>query len=255
MRALIQHVVPASRGKTVMDIGCGTGGNIGALQQDFSCVGIDSSAEAIEFARHRYPGVRFICGSVASDCNGVWNQANFLLIMDVLEHVPDDFQLFSEILSHARPGTYLLITVPADMALWSKHDESFGHYRRYDAQRLALLWNGLPVTPLLISYYNARLYPVIRVIRAVTALLGRPFGRAGTDFHIPNRVVNTFLENLFANETRKLLGTLDGESPKGYSRGASLIALLQRQSGTISPRSKPAGLPPDVHLSGGPLES
>ena len=255
MRAIIQRVFPASRSTTILDIGCGTGGNIGALGQEFSCVGIDSSAEAIEFARQRYPGVRFICGSVATDCDGVWDQANLLLLMDVLEHVPDDFRLLSEILALARPGTVLLITVPAGMELWSKHDESFGHYRRYDAPRLALLWKDLPVTPLLVSYYNARLYPAIRLIRAVTRLRGRPFGRAGTDFHIPNPIVNGFLEDVFANETRRLENAFDGKSPKGFPKGASLIALLRREPGALSPRSKPAGLPPDEPVSGGPHES
>ena len=254
MRTLIQRVFPLSRGKTIIDIGCGTGANIAALQQDFSCVGIDSSAEAIEFARQRFPGVRFICGAVSSDCDGVWDQASLLLIMDVLEHVPDDFQLFSEILSLTKPGTILLITVPAGMELWSKHDESFGHYRRYDEPRLALLWKDLPVTPLLVSYYNARLYTPIRLIRAVTRLRGRPFGRAGTDFRIPNRVVNTVLEGVFASEARRLVDALDGKSPKGFSRGASLIAVLRREPGTISPRRKPEGLTPDAQVSGGPHE-
>lgn len=254
MRAMIQRVFAPSRATTILDIGCGTGGNIGALGKEFSCVGIDSSVEAIEFARQRFPGVRFICGSVSTDCDGVWDQANLLLLMDVLEHVPDDFRLLSEILSLARPGTVLLITVPAGMELWSKHDESFGHYRRYDARRLALLWKDLPVTPLLVSYYNARLYTPIRLIRAVTRLRGRPFGRAGTDFRIPNRFINAFLEGFFASETRRLVDAFDGKRPKGFVRGASLIVLLRREVGAVSPRNKPEGLPADAQVSGGPHE-
>ena len=67
--------------------------------------------------------------------------------------------LFSELLAAARPGTYFLLTVPADQGLWSEHDKSFGHYRRYDLHRFEQIWQGLPVTPLLASYYNTRLYP------------------------------------------------------------------------------------------------
>jgi SAM-dependent methyltransferase len=252
MRAMIRRMFPPSRDTTILDIGCGTGGNIGALGQEFSCVGIDSSAEAIEFARRRFPGVRFLCGSVSTDCDGVWDQANLLLLMDVLEHVPDDFRLLSEILSLAKPGTVLLITVPAGMELWSKHDESFGHYRRYDAHRLALLWKDLPVTPLLVSYFNARLYMPIRLIRTVTRLRGRPFGRAGTDFRIPNGFINVFLENFFARETHRLEEAFDGKSANGFPRGASLIALLRREPGALTPRSKPPGLPPDAQVSGAP---
>jgi len=250
MRALVRHILPATKEKTVLDIGCGTGGNIGALQMDFSCVGIDNSAQAIELARASYPDVRFICGSFSGGRNRVGEEASLFLIMDVLEHVPDDFLLFSEILSVARPGAYLLITVPADVALWSKHDESFGHYRRYDLDRLALLWNDLPVSLLLVSYYNAHLYPIIRLARAVTRLRGRPFGRAGTDFHIPMRPINALLEEIFADEARVLVGVLDGRRARGFPRGASLIALLRREAGEISPRERPRGLPPDFCAPG-----
>jgi SAM-dependent methyltransferase len=246
MRALIRHILPATKEKTILDIGCGTGGNIGALGMDFSCVGIDSSAQAIELAKASYPDVRFICGSFSGGGSGMGKEASLFLVMDVLEHVPDDFLLLSEILSVARPGAYVLITVPADMALWSKHDESFGHYRRYDLDRLALLWKDLPVKPSLVSHYNSHLYPIIRLARMVTRLRGRPFGRAGTDFRIPMRPINILLEEIFAAEARALAGVLDGRRARGFSRGASLIALLRREVGEISPRERPHDLPPDL---------
>ena len=44
--------------------------------------------------------------------------------------------MLSELLAAASPGCYFLLTVPADPSLWSEHDESFGHYRRYDRARL-----------------------------------------------------------------------------------------------------------------------
>jgi SAM-dependent methyltransferase len=248
MRDLARRVLSTPTRASVVDVGCGTGGNIAALSGEFSCIGVDSSAEAIELARRRYPEVRFFCDPVAALGDGTLGQAGLFLVMDVLEHVPDDFRLFSEILSAARPGAHLLITVPADMGLWSGHDESFGHYRRYDPERLALVWEGLPATPLILSHFNARLYPVIRLTRMLTRLRGRPFGRAGTDFRIPARPINALLEELFAGEARALLHALDGKRPGGgYSRGASLIALLRREAGKVPLRDKPRGLPSDPH--------
>jgi SAM-dependent methyltransferase len=255
MQTLVRQILPPSRTNTVIDLGCGTGGNIAALASEYLCVGIDSSEEAIELARLRFPQVRFICGSFTADGSADGHKASFLLLMDVLEHVPDDFLLFSEVLSVCRPGSHLLITVPADMALWSKHDESFGHYRRYDTRRLELVWKGLPVTPLLVSYFNARLYPIIRLTRILTRILKRPFGRAGTDFRIPSPLINKTLEGLFAGEARALVEAINSGGATGFSRGASLIALLRRENGTVPLRTAPAELPPDPSRPGRSHES
>ena len=166
------------------------------------------------------------------------------LLMDVLEHVEDDFAMFSELLAAASPGAYFLVTVPADEALWSEHDESFGHYRRYDRRRLERLWEGLPVTPLLASYYNTRMYPLIRLIRARNRRRGHAAGRSGTDFWMPSRPVNRLLEATLAGEARSLVRQLTGRRAGGYSHGASLVALLRREPGAIQCVASPTTWPP-----------
>ena len=108
------------------------------------------------------------------------------------------------------------------------------------------------MTPRLVSYYNSRLYPIIRLERAISRKRGRPFGRAGTDFRIPMRPLNALLEEVFAGETRVLSRVLEGSSPTGYSRGASLIAVLRREAGTIAPRVRPPGLPPEPGVVSAP---
>jgi hypothetical protein len=167
-----------------------------------------------------------------------------VLLMDVLEHVPDDYRLLSDLLAAIPVGGYLLVTVPAELALWSKHDESFGHYRRYDRQRLARLWEGLPVTPLLASCYNARLYHPIKAARWWNRRRGASFGEANTDFRIPAAPVNRALTGIFAGESKRLLRTF-GTGQFAYSRGVSVIALLRREAGEIIVRNKPEGAEPD----------
>ena len=54
-----------------------------------------------------------------SALNGVVHQGNAVLLMDVLEHVPDDAAVVGSIVDALRPGCHVLITVPADMKLWS----------------------------------------------------------------------------------------------------------------------------------------
>ncbi len=233
MRRLVADVLPPSPDTTVIDIGCGTGANIASLADDYDCVGIDTSSEAIELCRPRFPRVRFIAGRAPGDLGEEVERARLFSLMDVLEHVPDDFATLSELLAASTPGAYFLLTVPADQSLWSPHDESFGHYRRYDRQRFERLWADLPVSVLLVSYFNSRLYPLIRLIRAWNRRRERSAGEAGTDFWVPVRPINRVLKATFAGEARVLLGLLRGRRRHGYSRGASLIALLRRESGRV----------------------
>ncbi|HKD38029.1 MAG TPA: hypothetical protein VKB78_14550, partial [Pirellulales bacterium] len=135
-------------------------------------------------------------------------------------------------------------TVPADPRLWNLHDQSFGHYRRYDRDRLIDLWEGLPLKPLLVSHYNSRLYPLVKTVRTINRWRGATAGSAGTDFRIPPAPLNKLLENAFAGERHKLCRAL-GARRGGYSQGVSLIALLQRQTGTLAVRNKPVETAPD----------
>ena len=52
------------------------------------------------------------------------------LLLDVVEHVEDDTSLFSATLESMGDGDHLVLTLPADMGLWSQHDQSYGHFRR-----------------------------------------------------------------------------------------------------------------------------
>ncbi len=246
LRSIVGQILPPSPVTTVIDIGCGTGANLAALADDYHCVGIDTSAEAIALAKHRFPRTRFIVGQAPDDLGPLIGKARLVLMMDVLEHVPDDFALFSAVAAAVRPGTFLLVTVPADQRLWTGHDESFGHYRRYNAARLEQVWDDLPIRPLLVSHFNRRLYPLVRAVRTVNRWRGRSkvAGLAGTDFSIPPRPVNRLLENIFAGEARVLGRAMRGEG-RGYSRGVSLLALLQRGSGPLEVRGKPTDIAPD----------
>ena len=77
---LVAEVLPPSPQAVIVDVGCGTGGNIAALADRYPCVGIDTSAEAIELARQRFPKVRFIAGRAPSDLGELAGQARLFLL-------------------------------------------------------------------------------------------------------------------------------------------------------------------------------
>jgi SAM-dependent methyltransferase len=241
--AIIDSVLPP--GATIVDVGCGTGANLAGLAGRYECVGIDASSEAVRLASCRFPGVRFLHGPAPRDLGGIMDRARLILLTDVLEHVADDFALFSELLAAARPGAYFLVTVPADPLLWSEHDRSFGHYRRYDMQRFEQIWHGLAVTPVFASYFNSRLYGVVKTIRRYNRWRGRTGGAAGTDFVLPGPLTNHLLSRFFAGERHRLARMAQGEPLAPYRVGVSLIALLRREVGPVERRLKPLNLAGD----------
>jgi 2-polyprenyl-3-methyl-5-hydroxy-6-metoxy-1,4-benzoquinol methylase len=245
LRAVVERVCPPGAGRSIVDVGCGTGANLAALADGWRCRGLDASSDAVRLAGERFPGLEVVRAEDPLERADWLREADVVLLMDVIEHVEDDFELLSRVLGPLRAGAHVLITVPADPQLWSPHDESFGHWRRYEAQRLRLIWQGLPVTERLLSGMNARLLPVIRTVRGVRRRLGRAAGHANTDFRLPFAPINGALTDFFAGESARLLRALDGG--RGYSDGASWIAVLRREPGELHPRSKPPGLPPDQH--------
>jgi len=243
---LVEHLVPPHRGATILDIGCGTGGNTGAFGKGYRCVGVDASSTAIDLARKDHPGVEFIHAPDATQLDGLIRAASVVLITDVIEHVADDFLFFSRIAASVRVGGYILLTVPADMSLWSKHDESNLHFRRYDMDRLQAVWNALPIETKVLSYFNSRLYPVVKLVRWANRVRGRSLGNAGMDLAVPPELFNRILTKVLGGESSRLLRQLEGGARR-YEKGVSLIAVLERREGEVAVRSKPASVAPDPY--------
>ena len=242
MRRLIEDLLPP--GEEILDIGCGTGANIAYLAETYRCVGVDVSSIAIQKAKQRFPSVTFINAHIENLKEQLNTTPKLITMMDVLEHVEDDFALLSQGLSLLPTGGYALLTVPAEPALWSVHDEQFEHYRRYTFERFERIWRDMPVTPLLVSYYNSLLYPAVKTVRTLGKWT-RGRDSSQSDFDQPSAVVNSTLKRLFASEARVLIRALRKQSKTPFVRGVSLIAILRLDAPIETIYTKPDGLPPD----------
>ncbi len=60
-----------------------------------------------------------------------------VILLNVLEHIPDDRQALRDIHSALAPGGKLILWVPAFEALYGDFDRRIGHYRRYRRDDLA----------------------------------------------------------------------------------------------------------------------
>lgn len=62
-----------------------------------------------------------------------------IIYVDVLEHVKDEAKELSYIYKSLQKGGYVCIFVPALSWLYSEHDKSIGHFRRYGKKQLKTL--------------------------------------------------------------------------------------------------------------------
>ena len=230
-------VEPPTPDRLVIDVGCGTGANAAAFASRYRCIGIDVSEEAIKAAKIRFPSMEFIWGRAPDDLGALAGQADLFVASDVIEHVEDEFGFVSDLVAAMKPGAHLLITVPADPALWTQHDDSFGHFRRYLPNTLREVWAGLPVSEVGLTAFNTRLYGPIKAIRYLNRKLGRTSGAAGTDFAMPAWPLNDVLTWVFAGESRRVLSGLRSGGREGR-RGVSLVAVLRREQGLAERRRR-----------------
>jgi SAM-dependent methyltransferase len=230
LRALAAQILADAEHATIVDVGCGTGGNAGALAERYRVIGIDPSPLAVAHARARHPGVRFEVGSdpelLGDDAHG----ADLFLLMDVLEHVEDAGNLLERVVACAKPGAHVLVTVPAGMELWSEHDTALGHLRRYEPETLRPLWAALPVEVRLLSPFNARLYAPIRAARVLGRWRRRAWGGAGTDLARAPGPLNHLLTLVFGAESGALIDALSNHCTPAFRRGVSLVAVLRKET-------------------------
>ncbi len=228
LATLLRELLPPSKSTHLIDIGCGTGGLTQYFSGEYSVMGIDPSEDAICFAKQKFPACTFIRGNAPEDVRDELSRADGVLLIEVLEHVEHDAEFVRSLLESMKSGAYLFIMAPADMSLWSPHDAAFEHYRRYDSVgEFRKLWDGPNVREVLVSYCNARLYPVVKLMRKLSKLRGKSWGKGGTDIEVPMKPVNVMLRNIFSGEAAHLKRVLHGTG-KPYSSGVTLMAVLKK---------------------------
>ena len=88
-----------------------------------------------------------------------------VLLMDVLEHVPDDRGFLESVVARCSGKSRVFITVPAFESLWSAKDEFLGHYRRYSLASLCSVATACHVTVTRAYYMFGVFLPAAYVTR------------------------------------------------------------------------------------------
>ena len=226
VRQVVANLPPGYR---VLEVGCGTGNVLRVLEEvcaNGAVVGLDQSEEGLRYARRRTS-----CALIAGDARSMSFESPFDLVglFDVIEHIPDDVRLLRDLHPLLKPGSALLITVPARMSLWSYFDEASHHCRRYEREELREKLERAGYRIEYLSHYMATLFPLMWLGRRLASLRKvRAAGEPGDSYELALRELrivpglNDLLANLLLWERAAV------SRRRALPLGASLIALARR---------------------------
>ena len=214
---LVEERFAGRSGLHLVDIG-GACSLISQVLQPFGEVeSIEPDAEIAEVARSRL-GIRVHHGALPNDLPHV-APAHVVTLLDVLEHIEDDFSALVTVRRALTPDGVLFVTVPALRWLWSDHDVVLGHHRRYTRAGLANVLGRAGFKIERLSYYTSLLFPVV-VLQRMVGMLRPNDPHPSYRVKVPPRPINTAMGVVMSVE-RRLLASLD------LPIGSSLFAVAR----------------------------
>ncbi len=220
---LIEQWIEFFPGSRILDVGCGTGGNLEALARYGAVHGLDINPIAVDFARRRpLPNLNQASGLALPYPA---NSFDLVTIFDVLYHrwIVDDGTAINELYRVLRPGGWLLLTDSALPILWSSHDQIYYARQRYTLRPMRNKLAGAGFAVRVSSYANTLLLPAFLLVRLTMDWLpvAGDIDRQGTFPEWFNRLL-TQVRSLEAIWLRK---------GRSLPIGSSLICLSQKPDG------------------------
>jgi SAM-dependent methyltransferase len=181
-----------------LDVGCGTGYNLGLLARHGSVVGLDLNERGLMLAREiGRPLVRARTERLPFD------DATFDLVtsFDMMQCIPTDREAVREMARVAKPGGVVVISMAALEILHGDHSEVWQEYRRYTRASARALAEQAGLRVERVTFMFAVLFPVLLVSRGVQRLTRRYREvRDDTDITIPPAPINALLSGLLRVE-------------------------------------------------------
>ena len=165
-RVVLGALRTAGAAAPVLDIGCGPGTTVRYLRErGLDCTGADLAhyeATDPDLARAvRYGQDVFALPAAERD------RVRTLLLLDVLEHLPEPSAFLRRCVEAFPRVGHLVITLPARQELWSNFDAHYGHVRRYDRPSATALCRDAHLDVRRCDYFFHALYPAIALQRLV----------------------------------------------------------------------------------------
>lgn len=211
--------MPNDGQSVILDAGCGTGGNLVALQRYGRVYGFDFSAMAVGYAAKRHRGL------AQADIRQIPFPSNYFDLVtsfDVLVMVPDDLQALREVARVVKHGGYVLVRVAAMDAFRGPHDNIVHSIRRYTRGELRQKLEQAGLKPLHLTYANTLLAPAIYIARRWQSWRGSPQAETGSDVRATPEPFNTVLKSALNIEAWWI------NQNRGFPFGVSLFAFATK---------------------------
>ena len=131
----INQLMIKHRLSVIWEVGAGNGA---------VCIGLSQLGRVAIAVEPLYGGACYIAekglvsfGSTLEELNLPSNSIPSIGLFDVLEHIDEPSAMLGELYRVLSKDGLLLLTVPAHQSLFSHHDTSIGHFRRYSVSDLA----------------------------------------------------------------------------------------------------------------------
>ena len=204
----------------ILDIGCGTGGNLDALAVYGQARGIDPDPLCVDYGRRK--GLE--CGPGAMlDFEAPPASLDLVTLFDVLTQVDrDQFPaVLSRIATALVPGGLLAFREPALPIARGAHDRAVNIHHRFKAHEVGTLLNETGLEPLRVTYMNTLLFPPIVIARRLQDALFPAL--AASDVRATTALLNALLLGVLRLE-KQLLRFTD------LPFGVSLFCVARKQS-------------------------
>ena len=199
VRSILNKLTKSDPRLKILNVGSGTGGTIPLLREFGKVTNLDPSLEAIQYCVQK--GYRGVVRSLGENLPFKKESFDLVVALDVLEHIEDDEAALDEWMRVLKPGGRMFLTVPAYQWLWSSHDESLHHFRRYTASGLHKLMNMVGAKVVERSYAIVFSFPLILAYRFLTSVL--PLKRSSkprSSYVILPKIFNSLLVQLLRVE-------------------------------------------------------
>ena len=222
LRKILNRYI-SNKTKNVLEVGCGTGGNLLMLKEYGNLSAMEPDDDARRFANSK--NICLVKKGILPNNIPFDECFDLICMLGVLEHIDNDSETLKSIKNKLKQKGVLVITVPAYKFLWGFQDVVFRHFRRYTKKQLTELFSKSGLKIKYITYYNTFLFPIIATIKILKNILGI---KSGNEASMPWIPINNLLTKIFSSE-KLILPTLS------FPFGVHILVLAMNAEDNMDP--------------------